>query len=183
MAEIPSRRGLISSVSPGKEVVVDMVVGQNAIEQLVAVRVGSLVFKRIESNQNNYRMNCGLFGAGNTPESTTRSDSCPCVLVRSDDVLLLVWRPSSASSLVIFVSSLRRSTVEQRRTKIEQPLLSLMMIRPTNTVWMRLRTPALFGAGLYLGLMLFGRESKQGSEYFEGLRGMFEGENIGGGKS
>jgi hypothetical protein len=51
MAEIPSRRGLISSVSPGKEVVVDMVVGQNAIEQLVAVRVGSLVFKRIESKQ------------------------------------------------------------------------------------------------------------------------------------
>lgn len=46
--------------------------------------------------------------------------------------------------------------------------------QPTNTVWMRLRTPALFGAGLYLGLMLFGRESKQGSEYFEGLRGMFE---------
>ena len=92
-------------------------------------------------------------------------------------MLLLVWRPSSASSLVIFVSSLRRSTVEQRRTKIEQPLLSLMMIRPTNTVWMRLRTPALFGAGLYLGLMLFGRESKQGSEYFEGLRGMFDGDN------
>ena len=48
------------------------------------------------------------------------------------------------------------------------------MNQPTNTVWMRLRTPALFGAGLYLGLMLFGRESKQGSEYFEGLRGMFE---------
>jgi hypothetical protein len=44
-------------------------------------------------------------------------------------------------------------------------------------VWMRLRTPALFGAGLYLGLMLFGRESKQGSEYFEGLRGMFDGDN------
>jgi hypothetical protein len=50
MADTPSRRGLISSVSPGKEVV-DMVVGQNAIEQLVAVRVGSLGFKQIESKQ------------------------------------------------------------------------------------------------------------------------------------
>ena len=56
-----------------------------------------------------------------------------------------------------------------------RPLAShTMNNQPTNTVWMRLRTPALFGAGLYLGLMLFGRESKQGSEYFEGLRGMFE---------
>ena len=46
-------------------------------------------------------------------------------------------------------------------------------------VWRRIRTPALFGTGLYLGLMLFGehRETKQGSEYFEGLRGMFMGDS------
>ena len=53
--------------------------------------------------------------------------------------------------------------------------------RPFNTnaatLWRTLRAPALFGTGLYLGLMLFGehRETKQGSEYFEGLRGMFWG--------
>ena len=58
-----------------------------------------------------------------------------------------------------------------------------MMNRPMNTVWTRLRTPALFGAGLYIGLMLFGRESKQGSEYFEGLRGMFEGNGRNGGRA
>ncbi len=41
-----------------------------------------------------------------------------------------------------------------------------------------MRAPALFGTGLYLGLMLFGehQETKQGSEYFEGLRGMFWGD-------
>lgn len=58
--------------------------------------------------------------------------------------------------------------------------------RPFNTttattVWKTLRAPALFGTGLYLGLMLFGehRETKQGSEYFEGLRGMFWGSGRG----
>lgn len=54
----------------------------------------------------------------------------------------------------------------------------------TNTVtWKALRAPALFGTGLYLGLMIFGehRETKQESEYFEGLRGMFWGDGNDGG--
>ncbi len=48
-----------------------------------------------------------------------------------------------------------------------------------TTVWRRIRAPALFGTGLYLGLQLFGehRETKQVSEYFEGLRGMIWGDN------
>lgn len=35
-----------------------------------------------------------------------------------------------------------------------------------------LKAPALFGVGLYLGLMIFGehQETKQGSGYFEALR-------------
>lgn len=47
--------------------------------------------------------------------------------------------------------------------------------RPTRTLWKALKAPALFGVGLYLGLMLFGehQETKQGSEYFEGLRNSF----------
>jgi len=70
--------------------------------------------------------------------------------------------------LVIFFLWFRSCTLHTKTSA------SNTMNQPTNTVWMRLRTPALFGAGLYLGLMLFGRESKQGSDYFEGLRGMFE---------
>lgn len=62
------------------------------------------------------------------------------------------------------------------------PRTLFVMNLPTNTVWMRLRTPALFGAGLYLGLIIFGRE-KQESAFFVGLRGMmFEGNGRSGGR-
>ena len=44
--------------------------------------------------------------------------------------------------------------------------------------WTRLRTPLLFGAGLYLGLVLFGnhREEKRGSEFLAELRTSFVGQ-------
>ena len=44
--------------------------------------------------------------------------------------------------------------------------------------WTRLRTPLLFGAGLYLGLVLFGnhREEKRGSEFLAELRTSFDGQ-------
>ena len=43
--------------------------------------------------------------------------------------------------------------------------------------WTRLRTPVLFGAGLYLGLVLFGnhRDEQTGSEFLAELRASFEG--------
>ena len=42
--------------------------------------------------------------------------------------------------------------------------------------WTRLRTPLLFGAGLYLGLVVFGnhREEKRGSEFLAELRTSFD---------
>ena len=47
----------------------------------------------------------------------------------------------------------------------------------------RLKTPALFGVGLYLGLMLFGEHNttKEESAYFAGLRNRFD-TSWGGGK-
>lgn len=44
------------------------------------------------------------------------------------------------------------------------------------TLWSKLRTPVLFGAGLYLGLVLFGehRETKRGSDYLAELKASFE---------
>ena len=43
--------------------------------------------------------------------------------------------------------------------------------------WARLRTPALFGAGLYLGLVLFGnhRDERKGSDFLAQLKASFEG--------
>ena len=48
---------------------------------------------------------------------------------------------------------------------------------PSSSVWKSLKAPALFGVGIYLGLMTFGehQETKQESEYFEGLRSQFWG--------
>ena len=48
----------------------------------------------------------------------------------------------------------------------------------------RLKTPALFGVGLYLGFMLFGEHNttKEESAYFAGLRNRFD-TSWGGGKS
>ena len=48
----------------------------------------------------------------------------------------------------------------------------------------RLKTPALFGVGLYLGFMLFGEHNttKEESAYFTGLRNRFD-TSWGGGKS
>lgn len=45
-----------------------------------------------------------------------------------------------------------------------------------NSMWSQLRTPALFGVGLYLGLVLFGehRESKKGSNYLKELKASFD---------
>ena len=43
--------------------------------------------------------------------------------------------------------------------------------------WTRLRTPVLFGAGLYLGLVLFGnhRDEQKGSDFLAELKASFEG--------
>ena len=43
--------------------------------------------------------------------------------------------------------------------------------------WTRLRTPVLFGAGLYLGLVLFGnhRDEQTGSDFLAELKASFEG--------
>ena len=43
--------------------------------------------------------------------------------------------------------------------------------------WTRLRTPVLFGAGLYLGLVLFGnhRDEQKGSDFLADLKARFEG--------
>jgi len=60
--------------------------------------------------------------------------------------------------------------------------------RPATTnklsVLQRFKTPALFGVGLYLGLMLFGEHNttKEESAYLAGLRNRFE-TAWGGGKS
>ena len=59
-------------------------------------------------------------------------------------------------------------------TMMPSSLRNLSIGRPSES-HPAFKTPVLFGAGLYLGLMLFGRESRQGLEYFEGLRSMFEG--------
>mmetsp|Transcript_14701 Transcript_14701/g.31940 ORF Transcript_14701/g.31940 Transcript_14701/m.31940 type:complete len:104 (+) Transcript_14701:188-499(+) len=47
---------------------------------------------------------------------------------------------------------------------------------PTTTLWKTLKAPAIFGVGLYFGLMVFGehQETKQESAYFEALRYMFQ---------
>ena len=49
--------------------------------------------------------------------------------------------------------------------------------RSSGSLWQSLKAPALFGAGLYLGLVAFGehQETKEGSAYFAGLRDMFWG--------
>lgn len=49
--------------------------------------------------------------------------------------------------------------------------------KPPRNLWKSLKAPALFGVGLYLGLVAFGghQETKEGSAYFEGLRGLFWG--------
>mmetsp|Transcript_14392 Transcript_14392/g.31289 ORF Transcript_14392/g.31289 Transcript_14392/m.31289 type:complete len:107 (+) Transcript_14392:320-640(+) len=64
------------------------------------------------------------------------------------------------------------SFAPRRQLSTKQPSKS-----PPSTLWRTLKAPALFGVGLYLGLMMFGehQETKQGSSYFEGLRGMFWG--------
>ncbi|KAL9181085.1 hypothetical protein ACHAXT_009890 [Thalassiosira profunda] len=54
--------------------------------------------------------------------------------------------------------------------------------RSSGSLWQSLKAPALFGAGLYLGLVAFGehQETKAGSAYFAGLRDMFWGGEEGG---
>jgi len=44
--------------------------------------------------------------------------------------------------------------------------------------WKRLKAPALFGIGLYFGLILFGkhRETKEESQYLKELRERFQSE-------
>ena len=44
-----------------------------------------------------------------------------------------------------------------------------------STLWKQLKAPAIFGMGLYLGLMIFGehQETKQGSAYLIGLSNLF----------
>ena len=44
-----------------------------------------------------------------------------------------------------------------------------------STLWKQLKAPAIFGIGLYLGLMIFGehQETKQGSAYLIGLSNLF----------
>mmetsp|Transcript_10704 Transcript_10704/g.22992 ORF Transcript_10704/g.22992 Transcript_10704/m.22992 type:complete len:114 (-) Transcript_10704:404-745(-) len=56
--------------------------------------------------------------------------------------------------------------------------------RPSSGLWKTLKAPALFGVGLYIGMMIFGehQETKQGSEFFGELRGMFGGKGDGGGE-
>ena len=56
-------------------------------------------------------------------------------------------------------------------------------IKKSSTL-QRLKTPALFGVGLYLGFMLFGEHNttKEESAYFAGLRNRFD-TSWGGGKS
>ena len=46
--------------------------------------------------------------------------------------------------------------------------------------WTRLRTPVLFGAGLYLGLVLFGnhRDEQKGSDFLADLKASFEGPKV-----
>lgn len=50
--------------------------------------------------------------------------------------------------------------------------------KPRQTSFAKqLKAPAIFGVGLYIGLMLFGeyREKKEGSSFFAGLREQFRG--------
>ena len=58
------------------------------------------------------------------------------------------------------------------------------IIKKPSTLLQRLKTPALFGVGLYLGLMFFGEHNttKEESAYFAGLRNRFD-TSWGGGKS
>lgn len=46
---------------------------------------------------------------------------------------------------------------------------------PYPSMWKTLKAPALFGLGLYIGLMAFGehQETKEGSAFFQGLRSLF----------
>mmetsp|Transcript_13970 Transcript_13970/g.25226 ORF Transcript_13970/g.25226 Transcript_13970/m.25226 type:complete len:94 (+) Transcript_13970:199-480(+) len=66
------------------------------------------------------------------------------------------------------------SSYRQLSTKKPSPY------RP-SALWKSLKAPALFGGGLYLGLMIFGehRETKQESAYFEELRNKFRGSGDG----
>lgn len=43
------------------------------------------------------------------------------------------------------------------------------------TLWQNLKAPAIFGVGLYFGMMFFGKqhETKQGSAYLNGLSSKF----------
>lgn len=68
-----------------------------------------------------------------------------------------------------------RSVSVSASTRPRLRQLSTKKTVPRPTLLKMLKAPALFGVGIYLGMMIFGKhqETKQGSAYLDGLSRMF----------